>query len=130
VQSDNIHSFHIPVLGLAFSIDTPMRVARYGISSVVSLVDDILIERMRKQYANLYGKPYTPITPQHDDHRAARITAFLNLMNQIVHEQTAALRNSVFEHGSGIVKYFEMLAETSPLKALYRRWSTAGDAAQ
>ncbi|MBP1655129.1 MAG: hypothetical protein H6Q28_1685, partial [Bacteroidetes bacterium] len=43
----NVHTFHIPVLGLAFSVDTPLRVARFGISSVVSIVDDILIERMR-----------------------------------------------------------------------------------
>jgi hypothetical protein len=28
------HSFHIPVMGLAFTIDTPIRVAHYGISSV------------------------------------------------------------------------------------------------
>jgi hypothetical protein len=30
------HAFHIPVLGLGFSIDTPLKVARYGISSVIS----------------------------------------------------------------------------------------------
>ena len=44
------HTFHIPVLGLAYSVDTPIKVARYGISSVVSIVDDILIERMRQLY--------------------------------------------------------------------------------
>ena len=44
------HTFHIPVLGLAYSVDTPIKVARYGISSVVSIVDDILIERMREFY--------------------------------------------------------------------------------
>ena len=43
-----VHKFHIPVLGLGYSIDTPLKVARYGISSVVSVVDDELIERMRK----------------------------------------------------------------------------------
>jgi hypothetical protein len=129
LQSQHNHSFHIPVLGLAFSIDTPLRVARYGISSVISIVDDILIERMREQYSKLHGRPYTPITQKEEDHRARRITAYLDLVNQVVHEQIAKLRASAFEQGSEIVKYFEMLADNSPLKALYRRLETATSAA-
>ena len=128
MQNHNVHTFHIPVLGLAFSIDTPLRVARYGIASVISIVDDILIERMREYYSNLYGKPFTAITPKEDDHRARRITAYLNLVNHIVHEQTAKLKASAFEQGSEIVKYFEMLADHSPLKALYRRLVAARSA--
>ena len=42
------HSFHIPVMGTGFMIDAPLRVAKYGISSVISLVDDVLIEQMRQ----------------------------------------------------------------------------------
>lgn len=34
------HSFHIPVMGIAFTIDTPIKVARFGISSVISIVED------------------------------------------------------------------------------------------
>jgi hypothetical protein len=128
VQNQSVHSFHIPVLGLAFSVDTPLRVARYGIASVISIVDDILIERMREHYSNLYGKPYTAIDQKQEDHRARRITAYLNLVNQIVREQRAKLTASPFEKGSDIVKYFEMLAERSPLKALYRRLADARDA--
>ncbi len=124
-----VHTFHIPVLGLAFSIDTPLRVARFGIASVISIVDDVLIERMREHYSRVYGKPYTVINQRDDDHRARRITAYLNLVNQIVHEQTAKLRASAFEQGSEIVKYFEMLADHSPLKALYRRLGAARDTA-
>ena len=129
MQNQNVHTFHIPVLGLAFSIDTPLRVARYGIASVISIVDDVLIERMREHYSNLHGKPYTIIDPNEEDHRARRITAYLNLVNQIVHEQTAKLKASAFEQGSEIVKYFEMLAEHCPVKALYRRLAAACDAA-
>ena len=36
-----VHTFHIPVMGTGFTIDTPLKVARYGIASVVSLVDDL-----------------------------------------------------------------------------------------
>ena len=49
-----MHSFHIPVMGIGYSIDSPIKVARYGISSVISLVDDILIEEMRKYYFNWF----------------------------------------------------------------------------
>ena len=43
----NPHSFHVPVMGLAFTIDSPIKIAKYGISSVISIVDDILIEKMK-----------------------------------------------------------------------------------
>ena len=41
------HSFHIPVMGLAYTIDSPLRIAAKGIDSVISIVDDELVERMR-----------------------------------------------------------------------------------
>lgn len=116
-----IHTFHIPVLGLAFSIDTPMRVARYGISSVISIVDDIMIERVRKQYSLRYDEPFIPIADNEEDCRARRITEYLNLVHRVIRLQVARVRASAFEKGSEIVKYFEMLADDSPYKALYRR---------
>ena len=45
------HTFHIPVMGTAFTIDTPLRIAKYGISSVVSIGDDELCEVMREHYS-------------------------------------------------------------------------------
>ena len=41
------HTFHIPVMGIGFTIDTPLKVSQYGIDSVISLVDDILLEKIR-----------------------------------------------------------------------------------
>ena len=121
MADSRVHSFHIPVLGLAFSVDTPIRVAKYGISSVISIVDDILIEHMRKHYARLYGETYYPITVRDEDYRARRITAYLNLLQKIVQKQIALLKTSAFEKGSELVKYFEMLPEDSQLKVLYYR---------
>ena len=121
----HVHTFHIPVLGLAFSIDTPIRVARFGISSVISIVDDVLIEHMRKQHSKLAGESYVPISPKDEDHRARRITAYLNLIQHIVQKQIAQLRVSAFERGSDIVKYFEILADHSPMKMLYNRMNQA-----
>ncbi|HQP10638.1 MAG TPA: hypothetical protein PKV41_04570, partial [Candidatus Omnitrophota bacterium] len=116
-----IHSFHIPVMGTGFSVDTPVKVAHYGISSVISLVDDLLIEQMRQYYCKLLDKEYVPITKHENDYRARRITAYLNLVDQIVQRKFDAVRSSCFEIGSEITKYFEMLSDRSPLKALYQR---------
>ncbi len=52
------HTFSIPVMGTGFLVDTPLKVARYGISSVISLVDDSLIERMRRFHLEQEGEPY------------------------------------------------------------------------
>ena len=127
MTNSQLHTFHIPVLGLAFSIDTPIRVGRFGISSVISIVDDILIEHMRRHYANLYGETYNPITVRDEDYRARRITAYLNLLQKIVQKQIIALKASAFEKGSEIVKYFEMLPDSSSLKTLYRHMTHTTD---
>ena len=116
-----IHSFHIPVMGIGFSVDTPVKVAQYGISSVISLVDDLLIEEMRQYYCKIMDKEYVPITKYEEDYRAKRITAYLNLIDQIVTKKFEAVKASCFEIGSEITKYFEMLSDGSPLKVLYHK---------
>jgi hypothetical protein len=45
------HTFHVPVMGVAFTIDSPIKLAPFGISSVISMVDDTLLEQMRAYYA-------------------------------------------------------------------------------
>jgi hypothetical protein len=122
-----IHTFHVPVMGTAFSIDTPVKVARYGIHSVISLVDDTLIEQMRKFYCEKEGEHYTPITKFDDDFRARRITAYLDLVNRIVQRQFAELKASAFEPGTEITKYFEMLPEDSVLKAAWQHMLSCPD---
>jgi len=115
-----LHTFHIPVMGTGFSIDTPIKVAKYGIASVISLVDDFLIEEMRRIYAKAYNEAYTPISREEPDYRAKRITAYLELVDRIVQKEFEKLRNAPFSPGSEITKYFEMLPDASPLKGLYR----------
>lgn len=113
------HTFHIPVMGLAFTVDTPIKVAPYGISSVISIIEDSLIERMREYYYNELNELYIPIPIIDLDHRAKRITDYLNLVNRIVHNKFEQLKAKAFETGSEIVKYFEMLPDNSRLKQLY-----------
>ena len=122
-----IHTFHVPVMGTAFSIDTPIKVARYGIHSVISLVDDTLIEQMRKFYCEKEGEAYSPITKYDEDFRARRITAYLDLVNRIVQRQFAELKASNFEPGTEITKYFEMLPEDSVLKAAWQHMLSQAD---
>lgn len=113
------HTFHIPVLGLAYSIDTPLKVARYGISSVVSIVDDELIERMREYHCKQNDLEYTPIYKHEHDNRARRITAYLNLLNQLINDQFSKLKEEPFEAGNDIERYFSLLPEQSVLKQGY-----------
>jgi hypothetical protein len=113
------HKFHIPVLGLGYSIDTPLKVARYGISSVVSIVDDELIERMREYHSAENNMAFTAIAKTAPDAREKRITAYLNLLQQLVDNQFEHLRKEPFEPGSDICRYFDLLPEISPLKQGY-----------
>lgn len=106
-------------MGTGFSIDTPVKVAKYGISSVISLVDDCLIEEMRKFYCQKSGEDYVPINKYDEDFRARRIREYLNLVDRIVQKQFVELKASAFEMGSEITKYFRLLPEGSPLKADY-----------
>jgi len=114
------HTFHIPVLGLGYSIDTPLKVARYGISSVVSIVDDELTERMRKYHADLNGEPYDFIAKDRPDSRSLRITEYLNLLHRLVNKQITELKKHDFESHSELNSYFELLPENSVLKSRFR----------
>ncbi len=119
MHSSQQHKFHIPVMGLSYTIDSPIKVARFGISSVISIVEDRLIEMMRSHYYPTINAAYIPISTHEPDYRAKRITDYLNLVNSIVKSQVEKLREAAFEAGSEIVKYFEMLPEDSAVKKLY-----------
>ncbi len=127
-MSSQPHTFHIPVMGTGFTIDTPLKVARYGISSVVSLVDDVLIEQVRKFHSQRLGLPFEPIAASEADSRARRITAYLNLLGGVLAQQVRELQASPFEPGSEITRYYELLPE-SRLKQDYRDMLAASDPA-
>ena len=112
----NVHSFHIPVMGIGFTIDTPLKVSQYGIDSVISLVDDILIEKLRKMYCDKFGRPYSEITEKMDDFRAKRITSYLNLIYDESVKKFEDLKDVTAESASEIKKYFSMLPDSSILK--------------
>ncbi len=113
------HTFHIPVMGLAYTIDTPVKVARFGISSVISIIQDVLIEQMREFYCKARGEKYEHISEKDIDHRAKRITSYLNLVQLIVQQQVEEMKKEPFEEGKDIVKYFQLLPENSPVKHIF-----------
>lgn len=117
----NKHTFHIPVMGTGFTIDTPVKVAKYGISSVVSLVDDILVENMREYYSNKIGVPFKEITEKIHDFRAKRFTEYLNLMDTIIKEKVNELKKSYSKNIEEIHKYFDMLPDASELKEEFNK---------
>ncbi|MCC5932296.1 MAG: hypothetical protein JJU28_23830 [Cyclobacteriaceae bacterium] len=127
MNNNSQHTFHIPVMGLAYTIDSPVKVARFGIDSVISIIEDNLIEKMRKYYYEHINETYTPITEKEHDHRAKRITDYLNLVQRIVNEQMDKLRSAAFDLGSDIVKYFELLPEDSYLKQMYHSMQNLSD---
>ncbi|SHN14184.1 hypothetical protein [Mucilaginibacter sp. OK098] len=113
------HTFHIPVLGLGYSIDTPLKVSRYGISSVLSIVDDELIERMREYHSENSNEAYTAIAKSEPDSRAKRITAYLNLLAGTINQQFEQLKGQLFEAGTDLCRYFELLPEKALLRQGY-----------
>ncbi|UZH55367.1 hypothetical protein JRG66_00215 [Salinimicrobium tongyeongense] len=119
------HRFHIPVMGIAFTIDTPIKVAHYGITSALSIIEDNLIEMMRKHYYQENNETYVPIEKHEENYRVRRITDYLNLVNRNVQSKFEKLKSSAFEKGSEIVKYFEMLPEESGLKEKYHQFLQA-----
>jgi len=119
------HSFHIPVMGIGFTIDTPLKVAKYGMDSVISLVDDILLEKLRKMYCEKFEIPYKEITNNISDFRAKRITSYLNLMNDLVETKFADLKNSALEKGDEIKEYINMLPDSSTIKKEFIKLSNS-----
>lgn len=117
----NIHSFHIPVMGIGFTIDTPLKVAQYGMDSVISLVDDILLEKLRKMYSEKFEVPYNEISDKIEDFRAKRITSYLNLVSDLATKKFEALKNVSTEKSDELFNYVNMLPDGSKMKVEFEK---------
>ena len=100
------HTFHIPVMGTAFTADSPLKVAHYGINTVIALADDVLLERLRKHYSGLYNLSYHEIKNDTKDYRADRITSYLNMVNKVTLEKFEKLISSTQDKFDEVKKYF------------------------
>lgn len=111
-----LHTFHIPVMGLAYTIDSPIRVAQYGISSVISIADDDLIEKMRNFYSTKFNFPYEEINQKFTDYRAERITSYLNLVDKIVKQKFESFKTELAESKTALENFITTLPNTSDIK--------------
>ncbi|MDX1617250.1 MAG: hypothetical protein R3224_00590 [Balneolaceae bacterium] len=121
MKATSYHTFSIPVMGTGHSIDSPIRVGPFGIDSVISIVDDLLIEKIRRHYSRINGLPYTSIPRTAEDGRARRITAYLNLVQKIVRDRFDRIRNQPFFEKNEKAKYFELLPAESGIRKMYDR---------
>ena len=115
------HLFHIPVMGTGHSANTPICVAPLGITSVISLVDDLLLERIREYYSKVYDLVYRKIPREEEDGRAKRITAYLETVQKIVSLKMENIKKLSFYEDNDKRTYFELLPDQSPLKKDYRK---------
>lgn len=118
----HLHTFHIPVMGLAFTIDSPIRVAHFGIDSVISITDDELIEKMRAFYSGKFKIPYEEISTKIEDFRARRITHYLNLVDGIVKEKFENFKQELIESKATLENYIAMLPNQSEVKECLARF--------
>jgi hypothetical protein len=108
-------------MGIGFTIDTPLKVAQYGMDSVISLVDDILLEKLRKMYSEKFEIPYHEITDKIDDFRAKRITSYLNLISDLADKKFESLKDMTAKKSDELLAYINMLPDKSKLKAEFNK---------
>ena len=111
-----MHNFHIPVMGLSYTIDSPIRVAQFGINSVVSIIDDDIIEKMRSFYSKKFNFDYSEISTKIEDFRAKRITSYLDLLDDIVQLKFQNFKEDLCNKTEALINFFDILPETSSLK--------------
>ncbi|WP_437397857.1 hypothetical protein [Flagellimonas lutimaris] len=116
VVPKSTHTFHIPVMGLAYTIDSPIRVAHYGISSVISIIDDELMEKMNLFYSKKFNFPYKEISKKTQDYRGKRITSYLNLVDTIVKEKFSKFKKELAESKSALESFIATLPNKSYIK--------------
>lgn len=128
MKTKQLHTFHIPVMGLSYTIDSPIRVAHYGISSVIAITDDEILEKLRAFYCDKFNIPYLEITQKTIDYRAKRITAYLNMVNDSVKEKFQNFKNELLENKTSLENFISLLPNTSDLKVNLEKVINEGSA--
>lgn len=126
MKTSQLHTFHIPVMGLAYTVDSPIRVAQFGISSVISIMDDDLLEKLNSFYSEKFQLPYEEITQKMHDFRANRITSYLNLVDKIVKQKFEKLKAEMLESKAVLDNYIAMLPYQSEIKLKFQELLQSG----
>ncbi|HTB34148.1 MAG TPA: hypothetical protein VK842_04750, partial [bacterium] len=115
------HHFHIPVMGVSFTNESPLKIGRFGIDSVMSLGDDNLLEDLRKHWAGKRGDGFTPIAKNAPQARARRVQAWCDLVADELDAQMLHMRREPMMPGLDLWRYFALLPEG----ALKQAWRAA-----
>ncbi len=107
-------------MGIGFTIDTPLKISKYGMDSVISLVDDMLLEKLRKMYCGKYEIPYQEISDKIEDFRAKRITSYLNMINNLAEQKFEEFKKQTIETSNGIKHYLNLLPDSSRFKKEFK----------
>jgi hypothetical protein len=113
------HNFHIPVMGVSFTNESPLKIGRFGIDSVMSLGDDNLLEDLRKHWAEKRGDGFTPIAKNAPQCRSRRVQAWCDLVADELDAQMLHMRREPMMPGLDLWRYFALLPEGS-LKQAWR----------
>jgi len=124
-STKQLHHFHIPVMGIGFTLETPLKVAKYGIDSVVSIVDDQILETLRSVWAKRYQKSFVAIPESEADARAKRITAYLNFLDERVREEFDQLLHEDFDRCEALHQYFRLLPDDNEMAVWYKQFLPA-----
>ena len=108
-------------MGTAFTADSALKVAHYGINTVIALADDVLLERLRKYYSGLNNLSYQEIKNNTKDYRADRITAYLDMVNKVASEKFEEFTTATKDKFDDVKKYFSMLPDGSGIKKEFNR---------
>ncbi len=129
-SNETVHSFHIPVMGTGYTLESPLKVAHLGIDSVVPLTDHFLIEQIREFHCKSNNVEYIPVDSSNPDSRAISIQKYLDLVDDLVNEKFDALKNTSFKEGGELEKYFDLLPENSALKIKYNEMKDLPEGAE
>ena len=108
-------------MGTAFTVDTPLKVSQFGIDSVIALADDVLLERLRKVYADKNNLQYEEIKNNTKDYRADRITSYLNLVNKLANQKYEEYTTATKEKVEALKTFFSTFPDTSQLKKEFNK---------
>lgn len=80
----------------------------------MSIVDDILIEKICKYYSQKYSIEVEEVSKKDVYARSKRITNYLNLVEKIVHLKLNEIKQLPLSGQNEKTKYFELLPDDSP----------------
>ena len=98
-------------MGVSFTNESPLKIGRFGIDSVMSLGDDNLLEDLRKHWAGKRGDGFTPIAKNAPQARARRVQAWCDLVADELDAQMLHMRREPMMPGLDLWRYFALLPE-------------------